>query len=263
MRLAAAIAMLCLALTLRAQEADSVVTVRLAGGVQFDLVWVEGGSFTMGNNQAKGVKYSFQAARPEHKVSVGSFYIARHEVTQALWTAVMGGNPSKFSGSDSLPVDCVSWDEARQFALLLSQMTGHRFRLPTEAEWEYAARGGRRSRRNPFAGSDRKGLDASAWYCVNSQGSTHPVGQLQPNELGLYDMSGNVAEWCLDWMSEYSPEAQDNPRGPRQGEHRVLRGGHYNSTSSACTVYDRGWYIPSGKYEYYGFRIIMEPDHED
>lgn len=246
---------------LRAQ--DSLLTVRVADGVEMAMVWVEGGSFTMGNNQARGVKYSFQSARPEHPVTVGSFYMAQFEVTQHLWKAVMGGNPSKFNFDDNLPVECVSWDEAQQFALMLSQMTGRRFRLPTEAEWEYAARGGHRSGRMPFAGADRQGLDFAAWYCVNSHGSTHPVGQLNPNELGLYDMSGNVAEWCIDWMSPYASTPQTDPRGPAEGEHRVLRGGHYGSTSSACTVYDRGWYIPSGRYEYYGFRLVMEPDHAD
>ncbi len=242
---------------------DSIITVRLGDGMAFDLVWVEGGTFTMGSNRARGVKYNFQSAKPEHRVSVDGFFIARCEVTQALYHAVMGENPSKFTGGDSLPVESVSWDEAQQFALLLSQMTGHRFRLPTEAEWEYAARGGKYHRRQPFPGSDRQGLDRAAWYCVNSKGATHPVARRQPNELGLHDMAGNVAEWCLDWVGEYSSQALDNPRGPAEGEHRVLRGGHYNSTSSACTVYDRGWYIPSGKYEYYGFRIIMEPDYED
>ena len=244
--------------SLRAQ--DSVLTVGLPSGMSLDLVWVEGGTFVMGNNQARGVKYSYQSSRPEHSVTVDGFFIARCEVTQALWRAVMGGNPSKFNSNPDLPVDCVSWDEAQQFAIMLNQLTGHRFRLPTEAEWEYAARGGRRAKDTPFAGSDRNGLDRCAWYCVNSQGSTHPVGSLQPNELGLYDMGGNVAEWCLDWAGEYPDTPQDNPRGPRQGEHRILRGGHYNSTSSACSVFDRGWYIPSGKYEYYGFRLIMEPD---
>lgn len=249
------------AATLAAQ--DSVLTVRVAEGVEVELVYVPGGTFTMGSNQARGVKYNYQSARPEHPVTVGPYYIARCEVTQQLYQAVMGSNPSKFNATPTHPVESVTWDEARQFALLLSQMTGRRFRLPTEAEWEYAARGAQASRRQPFPGCDRHGLDRAAWYCVNSKGSTHPVAQQQPNELGLYDMAGNVAEWCLDWVGEYPADAQVNPRGPAEGEHRVLRGGHYNSTSSACTVYDRGWYIPSGRYELFGFRLVMEPDHAD
>lgn len=243
--------------SLRAQ--DSVVRVQVADGVEMEMVWVEGGSFTMGSNATpKGVKLTYALARPEHRVTVDGYFIGRYEVTQGLWQAVMGENPSKFKGSANLPVESVSWTEAQEFAMRLSQMTGRRFRLPSEAEWEYAARGGSKSQRNPYAGCNRNQLDNHGWYCVNSDGATHAVGQLQPNELGLYDMSGNVAEWCQDWVEAYTPEEQTNPRGPRQGENRVLRGGHYNSTSAACTVYDRGWYLPSGKYELYGLRLVME-----
>lgn len=243
--------------SLRAQ--DSVVRVQVADGVEMEMVWVEGGSFTMGSNATpKGVKLTYALARPEHRVTVDGYFIGRYEVTQGLWQAVMGENPSKFKGSANLPVESVSWTEAQEFAMRLSQMTGRRLRLPSEAEWEYAARGGSKSQRNPYAGCNRNQLDNHGWYCVNSDGATHAVGQLQPNELGLYDMSGNVAEWCQDWVEAYTSEEQTNPRGPRQGENRVLRGGHYNSTSAACTVYDRGWYLPSGKYELYGLRIVME-----
>lgn len=235
-----------------------------SAGYAFDMVWVEGGTFTMGcNDVPKGVKLTYEASRPEHRVTVGGFYIGRYEVTQGLWWAVTGERPSKFSapGStrDSLPVESVSWDEAQRFVLRLSQLTGLRFRLPTEAEWEYAARGGTRL---PFAGCERKELGDYCWYCVNSGGCTHAVGQMKPNALGLYDMSGNVAEWCQDWMEAYGEEEQENPRGPKRGENRVLRGGHYNSTSPACTVYDRGWYLPSGKYEFYGLRLVMDPAEE-
>lgn len=241
-------------LTLRAQ--DSVVTVDVAGA-RVEMVRVKGGSFTMGNNNTpKGVKLTYEAARPEHRVTVGDFYIGRYEVTQDVWAAVMGENPSKFKG-DRLPVESVTWEEAQRFALLLSQMTGHRFRLPTEAEWEYAARGGKST---PFAGCERGQLDRYGWYCVNSERTTHPVGQLQPNAFGLFDMSGNVAEWCQDWMEAYSSAAQDNPRGPREGENKILRGGHYNSTSPACTVFDRAWYLPTGRYEYFGLRLVMEDE---
>ena len=251
--------------SLRAQ--DSVVNVRLSDSVAFEMVWVDGGTYSMGNNVTpKGVKISYEAARPEHKVSVDGFFVGRYEVTQGQWKAVMGDNPSRFTGNDSLPVESVSWTEAQQFVVMLSQLTGRHFRLPTEAEWEFAARGGVKAERGngktenelPFAGCTRNQLDNYCWYCVNSHGVTHPVGQMQPNELGLYDMSGNVAEWCSDWMAPYGTEEQNNPTGPRQGENRVLRGGHYNSTSPQCTVFDRAWYLPSGKYENYGLRLVME-----
>ena len=243
---------------LRAQ--DSVVVVSLPEGQRLEMVWVEGGTFTMGSNEARGVSHNYEASKPEHPVSVDGFYICRFEVTQGVWRAVMGENPSKFQSSgDSLPVEQVLWSDAQQFVTLLSQMTGRRFRLPTEAEWEYAARGGVKARKEePFAGCPREQLNLYAWYCVNSERLTHKVGSLEPNELGLYDMSGNVAEWCSDWMEPYTDEPQTNPRGPRTGESRVLRGGHYNSVSSACTVYDRSWYTPSATSEYYGLRVVME-----
>ena len=242
---------------MRLHAQDSVLTVELPDGPRFEMVWVEGGTFTMGRDKAPGVSHNSESSRPAHKVTVGGYYMARHEVTQALWKAVMGANPSKFTGNDSLPVEQVSWADAQQFVAMLSQMTGRKFRLPTEAEWEYASKDGGGSNL-PFAGCNRGQLEQHAWFCVNSKGHTHPVGQLQPNGLGLYDMGGNVAEWCSDWMEQYTSQEQDNPRGPRHGDSRVLRGGHYNSVSAACTVYDRGWYVPSGKSEFYGLRLVME-----
>lgn len=242
------------------QPAASSLHVKVADGVEIEMVRVEGGEFSMGcNSVPKGVKLNYALSRPEHRVTVDSYWIGRYEVTQGLWKAVMGDNPSKFKG-DSLPVECVSWEDAQRFVLMLSQKTGKRFRLPREAEWEYAARGGCKVKGGdyPFAGCDRNQLDGYCWYCVNSGNGTHKVGSLKPNGLGLYDMSGNVAEWCEDWVAEYEEGEQRNPGGPREGENRVLRGGHYGSTSAACTVYDRGWYIPSGKYEFYGLRVVME-----
>lgn len=258
-RLVAIATAFLLSAALQGQTADSVLVVDLPEGQHVELVWVDGGTFTMGSNTARGVSHNYEASRPEHTVTVGGFYMSRFEVTQGLWRAVMGENPSKFTGNDSLPVEQVLWAEAQRFTVLLSQMTGHRFRLPTEAEWEYAARGGKKARKGePFAGCSRGALERHAWFCVNSERTTHPVGQLEPNELGLHDMSGNVAEWCSDWMEPYGTEALENPRGGRVGSSRVLRGGHYNSVSAACTVYDRSWYTPSATSEYYGLRLVME-----
>lgn len=236
---------------------DSVVRVKVGEGVEIEMVKVKGGTFMMGSDVTpKNVKLTYEASRPRHEVTLGSYYIARYEVTQGVWQAVMGENPSQFRQSDSLPVENITWYEAQQFTILLSQLTGRRFRLPTEAEWEYAATGGVKGL--PFAGCERGQLNAYCWYCVNSERTTHPVGRLKPNAMGLYDMSGNVAEWCQDWMDLYTGQSQENPRGPQKGENKILRGGHYNATSPMCTVYDRSWYIPSGRSEYYGLRVVME-----
>ena len=255
-------ATLLVAFALRAQlvAEDSLVVVDLPGGARLEMVRVHGGTFTMGNNEARGLKVNYDASRPEHRVSVGDYYIGRYEVTQAQWMAVMGENPSHSTGNDSLPVEQVSWQMAQDFCALLSQTTGHRFRLPTEAEWEYAARGAAYSRNTPFAGSGA--MAAAGWFCVNSEGHTHPVGRMKANELGLYDFSGNVQEWCSDWMAPYGAAEQVNPEGPADGESRVLRGGHYNSTSPCCTVYDRAWYLPTGSYEYFGLRVVMEAESD-
>ena len=247
------------AIILRAQTADSVVTVELPDGVRFEMQYVAGGSFAMGSD-SREQNYSYEASRPVHEVTVGDFYIGRYEVTQGLWVAVMGENPSKFQGNDSLPVESITWEDARHFVTRLSQMTGFRFRMPTEAEWEYAARGGEKNQ--PYAGCGRARLHEYAWFCVNSDRSTHPVGRLLPNGYGLYDMGGNVAEWCSDWMAPYGAAAVENPTGPRSGDSRILRGGHYNSVSAACAVFDRGWYVPTGTNEYYGLRLVMDVSEE-
>ena len=249
----------------QAQSADSLVVVSLPEGQRIELVWVEGGEFTMGSNRGVTQRHQYMATRPEHRVKVGSYFMARFEVTQGVWRAVMGENPSKFAGSnsDSLPVEQVSWNEAQRFVTMLSQLTGRRFRLPTEAEWEYAARGGVKSHKLTFAGCDRSQLEKHAWFTVNSERSTHPVGSLAPNELGLYDMSGNVAEWCSDWMAPYDAADQTDPRGPRVGSSRILRGGHYNSASPACSVYDRSWYVPTATSEYFGLRVVLDEETEE
>ena len=223
------------------------------------MVPVEGGTFHMGLTHAHSTEIAHdpERAMPLHDVTLSDFYIGRYEVTQRLWKAVMGDNPSRFNGNDSLPVDQVSWTQIQIFIARLSQMTGYRFHLPTEAQWEYAARGGRKSYGHLYPGSTENFMDYG-WYCANSGNVTHIVGQRRPNELGLYDMGGNVAEWCSDWAGDYTADHQTNPRGPKQGENRIIRGGSINSPSWTCTVFDRSWYLPDYTYGCYGFRLALD-----
>lgn len=206
------------------------------GGVPFKMIRVEGGSFLMGSTSEQGSD-SYDDEKPAHRVSLDDYYIGETVVTQDLWRAVMGDNPSHFKGG-SLPVEYVSWDDCQEFLKQLNRKTGKTFRLPTEAEWEYAARGGRKSQGLKYAGSND--IDEVAWYDGNSGNKTHPVKQKAANELGLYDMSGNVREWCQDWYAgSYSSSPQTNPTGPSSGSGRVSRGGgwfNFASTAAWRTV---------------------------
>ena len=170
--------------------------------------------------------------KPAHDVTLSTFYICQTEVTQELWQAVMGSNPSPYSGTN-LPVSNISWDNCQEFISNLNQMTGKTFRLPTEAEWEYAARGGNKSQGYKYAGSNN--VDEVAWYSSNT---THAVATKMPNELGLYDMSGNVWEWCHDWYSAkyYRTSPSVNPTGPASGSNHVGRGGGVGYTATGCRV---------------------------
>ena len=172
------------------------------GDVNIEMVKVEGGTFDMG--ATKEQEEPWDSEKPVHKVTLSSFSIAKTEVTQELWQAVMGNNPSYFKGSN-LPVEVVSWNDCQEFIRKLNAMTGYNFRLPTEAEWEFAARGGNKSQHYQYSGSNDVG--SVAWYGDNSGGKTHPVATKAPNELGIYDMSGNVWEWCEDWYGSYSSNA--------------------------------------------------------
>ncbi len=210
-------------------------------GVSFTMVEVEGGTFTMGATAEQGSD-AYDNEKPAHQVTLSDYSIGATEVTQELWQAVMGSNPSYFTGNLQCPVDQVSWDDCQVFITKLNQLTGKTFRLPTEAEWEYAARGGNKSQGYKYAGSNT--IDDVAWYDVNAYdvgGSspdygTHPVGTKAPNELGLYDMTGNVYEWCQDWYVGYSSAAQTNPTGPSSGTTRVIRGGNFLDSSRYCRV---------------------------
>ena len=226
-------------------------------GVSFTMVKVEGGTFMMGATPEQG-EDAFDNERPVHQVSLDDYYIGQTQVTQALWQAVMGMNPSKFKGKNN-PVECVSWYVCREFVKKLSEKTGCRFRLPTEAQWEYAARGGNKSKGYKYAGSND--LDAVAWYDGNSSGQTHPVAQKAPNELGLYDMSGNVYEMCADWIGRYSEQRQHNPTGPASESFQVLRGGSWFNYARLCRVSFRHIYFPDSRYNLIGLRLVLVPGY--
>lgn len=195
------------------------------GEVNFNMVKVQGGSFIMGN-------HAYEDEAPEHRVILDDFLIGQTPVTQALWQAVTGVNPSHFHGDSLLPVECVSWDACWQFIQQLNRLTGQMFLLPTEAEWEYAARGGQNSMGYKYAGSNN--IDEVAWYAGNSGSTTHAVAAKKPNELGLYDMSGNVWEWCFDFLAPYPSDTQEDPIGPDFGYYHVLRGGSWGYGDMFC-----------------------------
>ena len=220
-------------------------------GVKFTMVPVEGGTFTMGATSEQGSD-AWGKEKPAHKVTLSDYYIGQTEVTQALWKAVMGSNPSDSKG-DNLPVEQVSWDDCQVFIQNLNQLTGKQFRLPTEAEWEYAARGGRKSRGYKYAGGNDIGL--VAWYTGNSGDETHTVATKQANELGVYDMSGNVWEWCSDRYGDYQSSSQSDPQGPSSGSDRVYRGGGYYSDAVYCRVSYRIDFTPDYRSFDLGLRL--------
>ncbi len=223
-------------------------------GIIDNMVYVEGGTFTMGATSEQG-RDAWDGEKPKHKVTLSSFIIGKYEVTQALWEAVMGSNPSYFKG-DNLPVEQVSWNDCQTFITKLNSLTGLNFRLPTEAEWEYAARGGNKSRGYKYAGSNN--IDDVAWHTSNSSSKTHAVGTKQPNELGLYDMSGNVWEWCGDWYGDYSSSAQTNPTGATSGSDRVYRGGSWYGLARSCRVSNRSYNTPGTSSSNLGLRLVLQ-----
>ena len=218
-----------------------------------NMVYVSGGTFTMGGTSEQGSD-AYDDEKPTHSVTLSSYYICKYEVTQALWRAVMGNNPSNFKG-DNLPVECVSWDDCQTFINRLNSYTGRNFRLPTEAEWEFAARGGNYSRHYKYSGSNY--ISDVAWYDGNSSNRTHPVGTKQANELGLYDMSGNVWEWCSDWYGSYSSYSQNDPTGPNSGSLRVYRGGSWNRIARICRSSCRVSITPGYRSNNLGLRLVL------
>ncbi len=290
-----------------AQQQNSVITVT-AKGVSFKMIRVQGGTFTMGATSEQGSD-AFGDEKA-HQVTLSTYYIGETEVTQELWKAVMGSNPSFFapkktnasqcsydafvadakrlntkkpgavkiptrqewdaamvttSGSLKRPVEQVSWDDCQEFIRRLNQLTGRTFRLPTEAEWEYAARGGSKSRGYKYAGGND--INTVAWYDKNAYDKgesspdygTHVVKTKSPNELGLYDMSGNVDEWCQDWYGDYSAGAQTNPKGPATASCRVFRGGSWYHDARMCRVSCHYGSVPDLGDYYTGLRLVLVP----
>ena len=240
--------------TMEKMEVDDSDQTFTVNGVSFTMVGVEGGTFTMGATSEQGTSDPYDDEYPTHSVTLSDFAIGETEVTQELWKAVMGSNPSYFSGTN-LPVEHVSWNDCQTFITKLNQLTGKNFRLPTEAEWEYAARGGNKSKGYKYAGSNN--LNDVAWYSDNSSSRTHPVKQKQANELGLYDMSGNVWEWCQDWFCNYSSGAQTNPTGAASGSYRVLRGGSWYYSARLCRVSFRNYNAPTFYSDDLGLRLAL------
>ena len=231
---------------------DEILTIN---GVSFKMIHIEGGSFTMGatSEQISDACYN---EKPAHRVTLSSFFLGETEVTQALWLAVMGYNPSKFQGADR-PVEKVSWEDCQMFISKLNSLMGKSFRLPTEAEWEFAARGGNKSMGYKYSGSND--LSVVAWYKSNSGKETHAVKTKAPNELGIYDMNGNVREWCLDKMDDYKSSSQTNPMSASSGSYHVLRGGGWCNNADACRVSSRYDLTLDSRYGDLGLRLALSP----
>ena len=222
-------------------------------GVSFNMIRVDGGKFLMGATEEQ-LNDSDSDEMPAHQVVLSPYYIGETEVTQTLWKAIMHQNPSEFKGGKR-PVENVSWEDCQDFIKKLNQMTGYNFCLPTEAEWEFAARGGNMSRRCKYSGSNN--IDEIARYDKNIDGSTINVGKKTANELGIFDMSGNVWEWCQDWYGDYDSEDQLDPIGPVQSKKRVRRGGSWPDRSILCRVSSRGCSEPQDRGSNIGFRLAL------
>ena len=235
---------------------DETFTVN---GVSFKMVAVEGGTFMMGNDEGTN------SQRPAHEVTLTGYSIGETEVTQELWLAVMGYNPSRYGSTSAIdlqrPVENVTWEMCQEFITVLNGLTGLEFRLPSEAEWEFAARGGNKSHGYKYAGSDE--TDEVAWYKNNTPQSyekgtgTQLVKTKAPNELGLYDMSGNVSEYCQDWYGAYTANAVADPTGPATGTKRVLRGGYWLNGQNLCITTNRMQVSTLEANSFYGFRLAL------
>ena len=231
----------------------SVLVIPVKKGISIEMVKIEAGSFDMGATPEMEKPHKDEL--PVHRVTLtNDYYLGKYEVTQTLWKAVMGKNPSRYKGAN-LPVGQVSWNDCQKFILKLNQLTGKSFRLPTEAEWEFAARGGNKSKGYQYSGSNS--LDDVAWYKNNSGDAIHAVGTKQPNELGIYDMSGNVWEWCQDVEGAYGSFPQTNPAGSVNGVFRIQRGGCWNWDSWFCRISDRCSNLPTSCGFADGLRLAL------
>jgi formylglycine-generating enzyme required for sulfatase activity len=225
----------------------------IANNVDIEMVWVQTGNFMMGNDEGE------EDEKPLHEVSLKGFYIGKYEVTQEQWLLVMRNNPSENITCLKCPVTNVSWDDIQTFINRLNVNSNKKYRLPTEAEWEYAAKGGSENIKFKYAGSND--IDAVAWYGGNSNGLTHQVGTKKANSLGIFDMTGNVWEWCNDWYDKhyYQYSAKSNPAGTSTGSFRVLRGGSFSyNISYLCTPSDRYYSKSYGAFNYIGFRLAKD-----
>ena len=236
-----------------AQQDQTNISIPVRYGLTIDMVKVEGGTFMMGATPE--MQNPYEQEKPVHQVTLtNDYYMGKYEVTQALWQAVMESNPSNFKGAN-LPVEQVSWDDCQVFLTKLNSMTGRKFRLPTEAEWEYAARGGKKSLGYQYSGSNN--ISDVAWYKDNSGGITHSVGMKQANELGIFDMNGNVWEWCQDWFDSYSSSSQTNPTGAISGAFRVFRGSSWGGNVRMCHLSCRDRYVTYCRNYRLGFRLAL------
>lgn len=236
------------------KEEDGMVEYTV-NGVTFKMVKVDGGTFTMGATEEEDADYQVFKGSPKHQVTLSKYWIGQTEVTQELWAAVMGSNPSTDQSNLQYPVNSISWEDCATFISQLNQLTGKQFRLPTEAEWEYAAKGGAKSMGYVYSGSDN--LDEVAWFSTNSESRLHQVGTKKANELGLYDMCGNIDEWCNDWYSLYTADPVENPTGPETGMSRIHRGGRWNASAMYCRLTRRDGFAPGVTRNYLGLRLAL------
>lgn len=238
------------------QTNSAMEVAHIDSTTDMELICVAGGCFEMGDIFGDGRPDE----KPAHEVCLSDFYIGKYQITQGQWNKVMGENPSNFSNrGDNCPVEQVSWNDVQEFIRTLNAQSGKNYRLPTEAEWEYAARSGGKAEK--WAGtSNELSLGDYAWCSDNSGNKTHPVGKKKPNSLGIYDMTGNIWEWCSDWYGDeyYGESPRDNPGGPSSGSERVLRGGSWYFNSFYARTSYRSAIEPDYRYNYLGFRLVAD-----